>query len=66
MLLDSLKYAEDKGYTVCLVMQNGKSYVGEIEINNNSESLVINCDQGKIWTPLNQIKHSSTIVAAHF
>lgn len=66
MLLNSLKYAEEKGYTVCLVLENSKAYIGEIEISNDSESLVITCDQGKIWTPLNQIKHSSTIIAPQF
>lgn len=66
MLLNSLRYAEEKGYTVCLVLHNGNTYVGEIEINNDTKNLVITCDQGKIWVPLDQIRHSSTIVSANF
>ncbi|MCM3784742.1 hypothetical protein M3231_17390 [Neobacillus mesonae] len=65
-MLHTLKYAVDKGYSVCLVMQNGTSYVGEIEISPDAESLVIICDQGRVWANINDIKHSSTIVAAHF
>lgn len=65
MLLHSLRYAEEKGYTVCLVLQNGNTYVGEIEISD-TKNLVITCDQGKIWVPLDHIKHASTIVSAHF
>ncbi|GAK40324.1 hypothetical protein PUW24_09775 [Paenibacillus urinalis] len=65
-MLDTLKYAEDKGYSVCLVMHNGTSYFGEIEISPDSENLVIICDQGRISANIHDIKHSSTIVAAHF
>ncbi|GIP44209.1 hypothetical protein J45TS6_26680 [Paenibacillus sp. J45TS6] len=66
MLLHSLRYAEKKGYTVCLVLQNGNTYVGEIDINNDTKNLVITCDQGKIPVLLDHIKHASTIVSAHF